>query len=127
MSLLQELGAQLRATSDDLPTGLVAVAMDKLRSATELLRWVQEESSREIGVQRLAHATEHAENTAAALRATQDAIDAYLAVLGLSGTPGAPQGQEWRTAMRREEDKPSRSPSARWRAWARGGSSGSPS
>ena len=106
MSLLQELGAQLRATSDDLPTGLVAAAMDKLRSATDLLRWVQEESSRDIGVQRLAHATEHAENTAAALRATQDAIDTYLAVLGLSGTPGAAPGQEWRTALRREEERP---------------------
>ena len=37
MSLLQELGAQLRATSDDLPTGLVTTAMERLRSATELL------------------------------------------------------------------------------------------
>ncbi|WP_433790349.1 hypothetical protein [Actinoplanes sp. CA-252034] len=103
MSLLQELGAQLRATSDDLPTGLVAVAMDKLRSATDLLRWVQEESSKDLGVQRLGHATEHAETAAAALRATQDAVEAYLMVLGLSGTPGAAPGQEWRTEMRREE------------------------
>jgi hypothetical protein len=103
MSLLQELGAQLRATSDDLPTGLVAAAMDKLRSATDLLRWVQEESSKDLGVLRLGHATEHAETAAAALRATQDAVEAYLMVLGLSGTPGTAPGQEWRTEMRREE------------------------
>ncbi|GIE74441.1 hypothetical protein Aph02nite_03910 [Actinoplanes philippinensis] len=103
MSLLQELGAQLRATADDLPTGLVAAALDKLRSATDLLRWVQEESSKDLGVLRLGHATEHAETAAAALRATQDAVEAYLMVLGLSGTPGAAPGQEWRTEMRREE------------------------
>jgi hypothetical protein len=104
MSLLQELGAQLRATSDDLPTGMVAAAMDKIRSATELLRWVQDESSSDMGVQRLSHATEHAETAAAALRAVQDAVEAYLGALGLSGTPGAAPGQEWRTALRREED-----------------------
>jgi hypothetical protein len=108
MSLLQELGARLRATSDDLPTGLVAAAMDKLRSATDLLRWVQEESSKDLGVQRLGHATEHAETAAAALRATQDAVETYLTVLGLAGTPGAAPGQEWRTEMRREE-RPERS------------------
>ncbi|WP_430784337.1 hypothetical protein [Actinoplanes sp. G11-F43] len=106
MSLLQDLGAQLRAAADGLPTGEVAAAMNKLRSATELLRWVQEESSRDIGVARLGHATEHTENAAAALRATQDAIERYLAQLGLGATPGAVPGQEWRTAMRREEERP---------------------
>ncbi|MEV0897445.1 hypothetical protein [Actinoplanes sp. NPDC049802] len=106
MSLLQELGAQIRATSDDLPTGLVTMAMEKLRAATELMRWVQEESSQDIGVARLAHATEHVETTAAALRGTQDAVERYLAVLGLAGVPGAPAGQEWREGLRREEERP---------------------
>lgn len=106
MSLLQDLGAQIRATADGLPTGEVAAAMNKLRSAVELLRWVQEESSQDIGVARLGHAVEHTENAAATLRATQDAIERYLAVLGLSATPGAEPGQEWRTALRREQEQP---------------------
>ncbi|GAA0478250.1 hypothetical protein FHR83_002640 [Actinoplanes campanulatus] len=106
MSLLQELGAQLRATSDDLPMGLVTAAMEKLRAATELIRWVQEESSQDIGVARLGHATEHVENAAAALRGAQEALDRYLAVLGLTGVPGAPAGQEWREGLRREEERP---------------------
>lgn len=105
MSLLQELGAQLRAASDDLPTGLVTTAMERLRSATEILNWVREESQQEIGVPRLTFATEHAENAAAALRAAQDAIAAYLAVLGLAGESGAPP-QEWRAALRPDEPRP---------------------
>ena len=105
MSLLQDLGAQLRAASDGLPTGLIAVAMNKLDAATRVLRWVQEESSKELGVARLAQATEHVESAAAALRATEDAIERYLAVLGLSGVPGAPPGQEWRAPLKREEER----------------------
>jgi len=44
MSLLQQLGAQLRATSEELPTGQVSVAMQRLHSATELLNWVRQTS-----------------------------------------------------------------------------------
>ncbi|WP_328476876.1 hypothetical protein OHA21_23065 [Actinoplanes sp. NBC_00393] len=106
MSLLQELGAQLRATSDDLPTGLVTKAMERLRSATELLNWVRQESQQDIGVPQLGNATEHAEHAAAALRAAQDAVAAYLAVLGLSGQPGAPPGQDWRDSLKPEETRP---------------------
>src|SRR4029450_4072110 len=79
MSLLQELGAQLRATSDELPTGLVTVAMERLRSATELLNWVRQTSVDPIGVPQLGNATEHAEHASAALRIAQDAIASYLA------------------------------------------------
>ncbi|AEV86172.1 hypothetical protein ACWT_5155 [Actinoplanes sp. SE50] len=106
MSVLQELGARLRAASDELPDGLVLVALEKLRSATELLNWVREESHQEIGVPQLGGATEHAERAAAALRLAEDAIEAYLAVLGLGGEPGARRGQEWREAMRPEEPRP---------------------
>ncbi|MEU4422372.1 hypothetical protein AB0F81_17230, partial [Actinoplanes sp. NPDC024001] len=98
MSLLQELGAQLRATSDDLPTGLVTTALARLESATRMLNWVREESQQDIGVTQLGHATEHAESAAAALRAAQDAVSAYLALLGLSGEPSAAP-QDWRTAV----------------------------
>ncbi|GLY00101.1 MULTISPECIES: hypothetical protein [Actinoplanes] len=103
MSLLQELGAQLRATSDELPTGQVTAAMEKLRSATEILMWVREQSVDPMGVPQLGNATEHVERAAAALRAAQDAIDAYLAAVGLAGTPGAAPGQEWRASMRPDD------------------------
>ncbi|GIF15926.1 hypothetical protein [Actinoplanes teichomyceticus] len=105
MSLLQELGARLRAASDELPDGLVIVALEKLRSATELLNWVREESEHKMGVPELGSATEHAERAAAALRLAEDAIESYLAALGLGGEPGAPRGQEWRTALRPEPEK----------------------
>ena len=105
MSLLEDLGAQLRATSDDLPTGLVLAAMERLRTATELLAWVSEQSEREMGVRDLGNATEHAERAAAALRTAQDAIDTYLAAVGLAGTPGAAPGQEWRAAVQPEREQ----------------------
>ncbi|ROP34244.1 hypothetical protein [Couchioplanes caeruleus] len=107
MSLLQELGAQLRSTSDELPTGLVSVAMERLRSASELLNWVRQTSVDPMGVPQLGNATEHAEHAAAALRLTQDAIAAYLAALGLSG--GAPAaGDDYRAGLRDDEPVPPR-------------------
>ena len=42
-------------------TGLVTVAMERLRSATELLNWVRQTSVDPIGVPQLGNATEHAE------------------------------------------------------------------
>jgi hypothetical protein len=100
MSLIQELGAQLRATSDELPTGLVSVALERLRSATELLAWVREASVDPVGVPQLGNATEHAERAAAALRLAQDAIATYLASVGLTGDAAAPPEQEWRAGLR---------------------------
>ncbi|GAA2708407.1 MULTISPECIES: hypothetical protein [Actinoplanes] len=105
MSLLQELGARLRAASDELPDGLVVVAMEKLRTATELLNWVREASEHKMGVPELGNATEHAERAAAALRLAEDAIETYLASLGLGGDPGGPRGQEWREALRPDPEK----------------------
>jgi hypothetical protein len=103
MSLLQELGAQLRATSDELPTGLVSVAMEKLRSATELLNWVRQTSVDPLGVPQLGNATEHAEHAAAALRIAQDAIAAYLAAIGLAHDASAPPDGDWKAGLRPEE------------------------
>jgi hypothetical protein len=99
MSLIQELGARLRATSDELPTGQVTVAMEKLRSATELLMWVRETSVDPIGVPQLGNATEHAERAAAALRIAQDAIATYLTTVGLTGDAGAAPSGDWRAAL----------------------------
>lgn len=106
MSLLQELGARLRNTSDELPTGLVTAAMERLRAATELLTWVRQESVDPIGVPMLGNATEHAERAAAALRVAQDAIAAYLAALGLAADADRGPDGDWRTALddRRRDD-----------------------
>ncbi|BCB90453.1 hypothetical protein [Phytohabitans suffuscus] len=109
MSLVQELGAQVRATSDDLPVGLVAVAVEKLRAAGELLMWVRQESVDPLGVPRLAGAMEHAEQAVQALRVAQDSLLAYLASIGLAhdGTAG-PDGT-WRTALREPDgERPAR-------------------
>jgi hypothetical protein len=103
MSLLQELGAQLRATADELPTGLVTVAMERLRSATELLNWVRQTSVDPLGVPQLGNAVEHAEHAAAALRTAQDAIAAYLGVLGLAADAAAPPDRDWRATLDGDE------------------------
>jgi len=106
MSLIQELGAQLRATSDELPTGLVTVAMEKLRSATEILMWVRETSIDPVGVPQLGNATEHAERAAAALRLAQDAIATYLATVGLTADAAAPPDRDWKAGLERPEITP---------------------
>jgi hypothetical protein len=106
MSLIQELGAQLRATSDELPTGLVAVAMEKLRSATEILMWVRETSVDPVGVPQLGNATEHAEKAAAALRIAQDAIATYLASIGMTADASAPPDRDWKAGLERPEVEP---------------------
>ncbi|MEU4244187.1 hypothetical protein [Actinoplanes sp. NPDC026619] len=106
MSLIQELGAQLRATSDELPTGLVTAAMEKLRSATEILMWVRETSIDPVGVPQLGNATEHAERAAAALRIAQDAIATYLTQVGLTGDAAAPPDSDWKAGLERPEVKP---------------------
>ena len=100
MSLLQELGAQLRASSDELPIGPVTVALERLRSATDLLNWVRQSSVDPIGVPQLGNAIEHAEHAAAALRLAQDALAAYLAAIGLAGDAGAPPEQGWREGLK---------------------------
>ncbi|MDT4994481.1 MAG: hypothetical protein QOH97_4373 [Actinoplanes sp.] len=123
MSLLQELGAQLRATSEELPTGLVTVAMERLRSATELLAWVRQTSVDPIGVPQLGNATEHAEHAAAALRLAQDAIAAYLGAIGLTGEPGAAPGGDWREGLKSDDtpalDGNARPPAEKLGSWWR--------
>jgi hypothetical protein len=99
VSLLQELGARLRATSDELPTAEITVALEKLRAATDLLQWVRQESIDPIGVPLLGNAVEHAERAAAALRITQDAIATYLGAVGLAGEEGAPPDRNWRAGL----------------------------
>jgi hypothetical protein len=106
MSLLTELGAQLRATSDELPTGLVTAALERLRSATELLTYVRQASVDPIGVPLLGNATEHAERAAAALRVAQDAIAAYLGAVGLSADVQQPPNADGRVRPTEPEGRP---------------------
>lgn len=90
MSLLLEVAASVRAASAALPTGPVAVAVERLRAATDLLIWVRQASADPLGVPRLADATEHAEHALHALHRAQDELDRYLAQLGLTGTSPGP-------------------------------------
>jgi hypothetical protein len=113
MSLIQELGAQLRATSDELPIGLVTVARERLRTATELLDWVRQESVDPLGVPLLGNATEHAERATAALRVAQDAIAAYLSALGLAADADRAPDGDWRSGLdERKQPKPQPDPQA---------------
>ncbi|GAB1691331.1 hypothetical protein [Krasilnikovia sp. M28-CT-15] len=98
MSVLQELGAQIRAAGDELPTGLVDVALARLRAATELLNWVRQTSVDPLGVPQLGNATEHAEHAAAALRVAQEALATYLGALGLAGDAARPDSG-WRAGL----------------------------
>ena len=106
MSLLQEVGAQLRAASDELPTGQVTVAMERLRTASELLMWVRQTSVDPIGVPQLANAVEHAERAAAALRIAQDAIAQYLAAVGLALAAAARPDGDWKAGLVVDETAP---------------------
>ncbi|MEO3747867.1 hypothetical protein [Plantactinospora sp. B5E13] len=91
MSIISDLGAQVRAASDDLPIALVVEALDRLTLASERLRWVRQESVDPLGVPELSAATEHAETAGHALRLAQDQLATYLAAIGLGrdGTPAA--------------------------------------
>ncbi|ROT29626.1 hypothetical protein [Micromonospora sp. HM5-17] len=89
MSIIEELGARIRAASDDLPVGLVVEALDRLKLASDRLRWVRQESVDPMGVPELSAATEHAEAAGHALRLAQEQLATYLAAIGL-GRDGAP-------------------------------------
>jgi hypothetical protein len=103
MSLVQDLGAQLRATSAELPTAQLAVAMERLRSASDLLMWVRQSSVDPIGVPQLANAVEHAERAAAALRIAQDTIATYLTAIGLAADAAGAPDTDWKAGLTPEE------------------------
>lgn len=89
MSTIEDIGAQVRAASGDLPLGLLRQALEKFSQATERLRWVRQESVSPLGVPELSAATEHAETAGHALRVAQEQLAGYLAAIGL-GSDGAP-------------------------------------
>lgn len=84
VSIVEDLGAQVRAASDDLPLGQLAEALERFGLATERLRWVRQESANPMGVPELSSAVEHAESAGYALRVAQEQLTAYLARIGLA-------------------------------------------
>ncbi|MBQ1023693.1 hypothetical protein [Micromonospora sp. C95] len=89
MSIVEEVGAQVRAAAEELPLGLLGQALEKFGLASERLRWVRQESANPMGVPELSSATEHAETAGYALRLAQEQLTAYLAAIGLA-PDGAP-------------------------------------
>jgi hypothetical protein len=92
MSLVEELGAQVRAATDELPMAGVTAGLARLRAGLDLLRWARQESTHEFGTDRLAVAAEHLENAARALLVAQEQLATYLTTIGLTqdGTPPPP-------------------------------------
>jgi hypothetical protein len=97
VSIVEDIGAQVRAAAEELPLAPLALALEKFGQATERLRWVRQESANPIGVPELSAATEHAETAGYALRVAQEQLSAYLAAIGLAadGSP-APTGEQGR-------------------------------
>ncbi|MEU8301633.1 hypothetical protein AB0C04_30625 [Micromonospora sp. NPDC048909] len=96
MSIVEDVGAQVRAAAEELPLDLLGQALEKFGMAGERLRWVRQESANPMGVPELSAATEHAETAGYALRLAQEQLAAYLAALGLAGGggPAAPRPQD---------------------------------
>ncbi len=108
MSIVEDVGAQVRATAEELPLGLLGQALEKFGLATERLRWVRQESANPMGVPELSAATEHAETAGYALRVAQEQLSAYLAAIGLApdGAPpptGRPERRPAHDAPRGDE------------------------
>ncbi|MEH0845207.1 hypothetical protein V6U81_22725, partial [Micromonospora sp. CPCC 205711] len=89
MSIIEDVGAQVRAAAEELPLAPLAQALEKFGQATERLRWVRQESADPMGVPELSAAVEHAESAGHALRVAQEQLSAYLAAIGLA-PDGAP-------------------------------------
>ncbi|MEV4755003.1 hypothetical protein AB0J86_07805 [Micromonospora sp. NPDC049559] len=94
MSIVEELGAQVRSAADELPVGLLMTALDHLRQASDRLRWVRQESADPMGVPELSAALEHAESAGHTLRVAQDQLATYLAAIGLTGDGAAARRAE---------------------------------
>ncbi|TDC22110.1 hypothetical protein E1211_31645 [Micromonospora sp. 15K316] len=90
MSIVEDVGAQVRAAAEELPLGLVTQALEKFGLASERLRWVRQESANPMGVPELSAATEHVETAGYALRLAQEQLAAYLAAIGLGADGAAP-------------------------------------
>lgn len=89
MSIIEDIGAQVRTGSDELPVAAVTAGLARLRAGLDQLRWARQESDHELGVDRLAVAAEHLENAGRALLVAQEQLGGYLTAIGLTrdGSP----------------------------------------
>ncbi|MFF5056408.1 hypothetical protein ACFY1S_24815 [Micromonospora sp. NPDC000663] len=110
MSIIEEVGGQVRAASEEFPVALLGQALEKFGLAAERLRWVRQESANPMGVPELSAATEHAESAGYALRVAQEQLSAYLAAIGLAGDGAPPPRQEQRAP--RHDTPPDAGPTA---------------
>ncbi len=95
MSLVEEVGAQVRAGTNELPVAAVTTALARLRAGLDLLRTARQQSDHDLGTGQLAVATEHLENAGRALIVAQEQLTGYLTAIGLTGNtpPGSvPEG-----------------------------------
>ncbi|MFB9236428.1 hypothetical protein ACFFWC_12845 [Plantactinospora siamensis] len=117
MSIVEDLGARVRAAAEELPLGHLAQALDRLGRAADRLRWVRQESRDPMGVPELTAATEHIEAANRALLVAQEQLTAYLAAIGLAadgGRPPPPPAQRREPAARPDrEPEPERGEAAR--------------
>ncbi|MFG1842534.1 hypothetical protein [Micromonospora sp. NPDC049175] len=106
MSIIEDVGGQVRAASEEFPLALLGQALEKFGLAAERLRWVRQESANPMGVPELSAATEHAESAGYALRVAQEQLSAYLTAIGL-GADGAPAPRPEQRAPRHDTPPPS--------------------
>ncbi|NUO55191.1 MAG: hypothetical protein HOV71_19370 [Hamadaea sp.] len=84
MSLVQDLGDQLRVVREDLPIVEVSAAAERLRMAGGLLAWVMHATGDPQRVPQLGGAADRLESAAGLMRSAHDALDAYALALGLA-------------------------------------------
>ncbi|WP_430501755.1 hypothetical protein ACQRWP_09350 [Micromonospora trifolii] len=101
MSIIEDVGGQVRAATEEFPVALLGQALEKFGLAAERLRWVRQESANPMGVPELSAATEHAESAGYALRVAQEQLSAYLTAIGL-GADGAPAPRPEQRAPRHD-------------------------
>ncbi|MEH1167409.1 hypothetical protein V6V47_18685 [Micromonospora sp. CPCC 205539] len=111
MSIIEDVGGQVRAASEEFPVGLLGQALEKFGLAAERLRWVRQESANPMGVPELSAATEHAETAGYALRVAQEQLSAYLAAIGLAAD-GAPPPRPQPGGEPRHDAPPAAGPTA---------------
>ena len=113
MSIIEDVGAQVRAAAEELPLAPLALALEKFGQASERLRWVRQESANPMGAPELSAATEHAETAGYALRVAQEQLAGYLAAIGLAadGAP-APKPEDRRPKHDAPRDVPPPAPGA---------------
>ncbi|MGW4681629.1 hypothetical protein ACWEOS_24475 [Micromonospora taraxaci] len=110
MSIIEDVGGQVRAATEEFPLALLGQALEKFGLAAERLRWVRQESANPMGVPELSAATEHAESAGYALRVAQEQLSAYLAAIGLAGDGGPAPRPEQRAP--RHDTPPEAGPAA---------------